>query len=521
MALCKFEYLLRDRPFTIRTDHKNFTFLSTSFSSMIRKWKVFISEFDYKVEHLAGIKNFVCDSFSRLCVNVCHVIEIDSLLCVRVLTPEHHRFISKVHNRITGHSGVERTFRKLVAYLDMHNIPQWETIRADIRLFIRQCPCCQKMSVLKVPIRAHPFTVSSYSPMERLNIDFMGPFPDDGYLLVIIDCFSRWTELYCCASATAAQAALQLLDHFGRFGAPLQLLSDRGSHFVNETISEFLALIGTEHCLTIAYSKEESALVERQNREINRHLRALVFDSAVIDDYKLAVPLVRRILNTNVNSRTGISAADLLFGSMVNLDRGIFLPHNTLPSSDSQQLSSYMTKLLSLQARLVEIAHSNLATADADHIASSSPERTEFPIGSYVLLDYPTDPPTRLHLLRRGPFRVVRFHKNDYVLLDLVTNKEINPVNITRLRSFNYDPLITDPRLVANRENRVFDVEKVLAHRGNTKRLSTLEFLVQWRGFTSDDNSWEPWKHLRTNFVLHDYLRSKGLDSLIPHNFRR
>ena len=206
---------------------------------------------------------------------------------------------------------------------------------------------------------------------------------------------------------------------------------------------------------------------------------------------------------------------------MVNLDRGIFLPQHFLPSGDSQPLSLYMTKLLALQAHLIEIAQSNLEAADAAHIGSSSPERTEFPIGSYVLLDYPTDPPTGLHLLRRGPFRVIQFNKNDYVLLDLVTNKELNPVNITRLRQFDYDPLVTDPRLVANRENRVFDVEKVLAHRGNTKRLGSLEFLVQWRGFSSDDNSWEPWKNLRTNFVLHDYLRSKGLDAFIPHTFRR
>jgi hypothetical protein len=32
--------------------------------------------------------------------------------------------------------------------------------------------------------------------MECLNIDFVGPFPDDGYVFVIIDTFTRWVELY-------------------------------------------------------------------------------------------------------------------------------------------------------------------------------------------------------------------------------------------------------------------------------------------------------------------------------------
>ena len=63
-----------------------------------------------------------------------------------------------------------------------------------------------------------------------------------------------------CYSQTAAECLLQ---HFGRYGAPSQILSDNGSRFVNELISEFLALVDTEHVLTVAYSKEENAMVKR------------------------------------------------------------------------------------------------------------------------------------------------------------------------------------------------------------------------------------------------------------------
>jgi hypothetical protein len=47
-----------------------------------------------------------------------------------------------------------------------------------------------------------------------------------------------------------------------------------GPHFIAEVIEEFLSLIGknkNQHCLTLAYSKVESALVERMNKEVNRH----------------------------------------------------------------------------------------------------------------------------------------------------------------------------------------------------------------------------------------------------------
>jgi transposase InsO family protein len=118
------------------------------------------------------------------------------------------------------------------------------------------------MSLLKIPIAAHAFTTSTYTPMECLNIDFIGPFPDGGFILVIVDTFTRWVELFPTIDATAASAAQALLHHFGRFGAPSQLRSDNGPHFIADLIREFLSLIGTQHCLTLVYSKQENSIIE-------------------------------------------------------------------------------------------------------------------------------------------------------------------------------------------------------------------------------------------------------------------
>jgi hypothetical protein len=84
--------------------------------------------------------------------------------------------------------------------------------------------------------------------MECLNIDFIGPYPDKGYVLVIINSFTRWVMLFHSSAATSKSAALHLFQHFGRFGAPSQLLSDGESHFVNEVITEFTSLVGTQQC---------------------------------------------------------------------------------------------------------------------------------------------------------------------------------------------------------------------------------------------------------------------------------
>ena len=124
------------------------------------------------------------------------------------------------------------------------------------------------MNMLKIRIHAHGFTTSTYTPMECLNIDIIGPFPDQGYILVIVDTFTRWVELYHTIDATASSAAERLLKHFSRFEAPHQLRSDNGPHFIADVIREFIHLVGVSHTLTLAYSKQENAKVEDTTKKL-------------------------------------------------------------------------------------------------------------------------------------------------------------------------------------------------------------------------------------------------------------
>ena len=92
------------------------------------------------------------------------------------------------------------------------------------------------MSDSKFAIFTKPFSLATYSPIVRPNIDFVGPINidnDSGNILVIIDTFSKWVELYACEYATAKAAADSLLQLLGRYEAPSKILPDIGSHFVN------------------------------------------------------------------------------------------------------------------------------------------------------------------------------------------------------------------------------------------------------------------------------------------------
>ena len=139
------------------------------------------------------------------------------------------------------------------------------------------------MSAKDPEINASHFATSNYAIFDTLNVAYIGPFPDKGYILVIIDTFTRWMELFWCANADAKSAADCFLSHFDRFESPNMIRSDRGSHFANELIKDFLDLCGTPHNLTLSYSKQENAIVERVNKEVIKHLRGLVFDKQTLE----------------------------------------------------------------------------------------------------------------------------------------------------------------------------------------------------------------------------------------------
>ena len=194
---------------------------------------------------------------------------------------KYYKLITKVHNTIAGHFGLEVTCQRLETLGH-----RWPQRREHVRRFINlHRPCCQKMRHLKAPIEANRFITSTFIPWERLNKDTIGPLPKDDnnneYIIVIIDCFPRFVMLYAVPDTSAYQAARCILHCMGIFEAPSQILSDRGSQFVNHIIDQLLYLLGIEHQLTLAYSHEENSIVERANKEIMRHLRTIVFHENV------------------------------------------------------------------------------------------------------------------------------------------------------------------------------------------------------------------------------------------------
>jgi transposase InsO family protein len=521
-ALKKFEYLLRDTAFTLRTDHKNLTYLKNdNLSPKVRRWKIWMAEFDMRIEFIKGADNTIADSLSRV-----FPIKSRAICAIEEIPTEYANIIAKYHGGERGHGGVERTLSLIRAAGSKEKA--WQNQRAHVRQFIRTCSCCQKMSVLKVPIHTVPFTLAAYRPMERLYLDTMTfNVPDEEgneHVLVIIDAFTKWVELFPTKSTTAREAAVALLTHIGRFGEPKEIYTDKGSQFVNELFSELKRLIELDHLITTPYSKEENGMVENANKQVLRHVRTLIFDKEIGNNWSLAIPFVQRIMNTTKKVATGATPAELLFSTPHLLEGRVFDPREMYAKHElkDKDMGKWIARCIQTQKTTVATAESLQREMDERNIAKRRKEGgiKEFPVGSYVLLEYPamhvrTGAPNKLLTIRKGPMKVADVNINSYTVEDLITGK-FDTVNITRLNPWLPANPQTDPIEIARKDRQEFVLDYIIAHEGLPQCKTKMLFLVKWRGYDDSENTWEPWNNLRDTEALHIYLRENKLSRLIP-----
>ena len=50
-------------------------------------------------------------------------------------------------------------------------------------------------------------------------------------------------------------------------------------------LTHFYEITGIKHHMTIPYSKEEHGIMERANKEVNRHIRNILFDKNIIPNW--------------------------------------------------------------------------------------------------------------------------------------------------------------------------------------------------------------------------------------------
>jgi hypothetical protein len=323
--------------------------------------------------------------------------------------------------------------------------------------------------------------------MQRLNIDSIGPLSLDGeghkHIVVIIDTFTRYVTLCPAKSLEAKEGAQILFKHICRFGVPDEIQSDNGPQFVNKDLQELFGLTSISHIRVIPYSHQENGIVERVNKEVNRHLRNIIFDNRVYHSWSAYLPMVERIINTTRHSETGQVPAHLVFGKIgINLDRHIL----TTPSTDVQDIvepSTYGAQLLQQQQTLIDIARTHQEEQIQERLRKQQTEPlTVFEAGSYVLRQHPKGRTSKLDPKHIGPFVVVSQNQNNCTIKD--QDGKQTTVHIKELRPYHLNGQ-DRPEDIALRDKKLFIVESIVRHRTpnnktiNNRNKTATTFLVK------------------------------------------
>ena len=145
------------------------------------------------------------------------------------------------------------------------------------------------------------------------------------YVLVMVDCFSRWTEA-CPLHKTAMSVADAFFSNIVcRFGMPSVIHSDQGREFENKVMHELCLLGGSHKTKTTPYHLESDGLVEC----FNMLMMLAMFAGEHKDDWDDLLPPVMMAYRLGVHESTGFSPYRLMFGEecMLPMDIGLSSPY--------------------------------------------------------------------------------------------------------------------------------------------------------------------------------------------------
>jgi hypothetical protein len=231
-------------------------------------------------------------------------------------------------------------------------------------------------------------------------------------------------------------------------------------------------------------------------------------------------------MNAKVRDTVSVSPAELLFGQAINLYSGLLsaIPPESLikglDDSASARLSEHVAKLTKAQHTLIEVARNNQLASDSHHMREAAHFSHVFPVNSYVLYRPPDNSRLKIQMPEAGPYIVVSVLGDKYSIQDLLTHKVVD-THAFNLSEFRYDPTSGfNPTEVAARNAGEFFFDKIVDHTGNVRRRLNMQFRVRWKGYTPDDDTWQPIKTVRETLAFVDYCREKKLSSLVSKRLK-
>ncbi|GFW76646.1 hypothetical protein TNCV_4943631 [Trichonephila clavipes] len=404
-AIEHFHHYLYGQKFLLRTDHASLTWLMNfrNTEGQVARWIQRLNEYYFDIRHRKGSSHGNADALSRRpCPENCrHCSRVETKydyairqITTSTATPPDPwsdekvredqmadpdikpliEFMESSSNKpsrqdISAYSPTTKQYWALWNYLHLRNGVLYRKFESeDGKTFRWQLvlPRSRIPEVLKElhgsptgarkgpKIRSrgelHRYNVGA--PFERIAFDILGPLPrtasGNKYLLVVMDYFTKWPEVYPIPDQEAPTVAEAVVQHWiSRYGVPLQLHSDQGRNFVSAVLKGVCELLGIDKTKTTPLHPQSDGMVERFNRTILNNLSLMVSKNQ--QDWDQKVPLFLLAYRSAVHETTGYSPSQMLFG------RDLRLPCDLLFGRPPDTPSSPEEYVQNLQARFEDV----------------------------------------------------------------------------------------------------------------------------------------------------------------------
>lgn len=120
-------------------------------------------------------------------------------------------------------------------------------------------------------------------PFHTWAMDFVGPItpPSQGkrWILVATENFTKWVEAVALREANAKAVVRFLKENIiCRFGLPQRIVSDNGTHFINQRVADVLDQYQIQHHRSSVYYPQANGQAESTNISLIRILTRMVDD---------------------------------------------------------------------------------------------------------------------------------------------------------------------------------------------------------------------------------------------------
>ena len=304
-VVAKFRPSLMAMPFEVYTDHYALQWLKAmcTGSALLYRWSAALEEYDFTVHHRPGKVQPHIDGLSRLPPKDAQLhIQVDSEEEVSKLAQELHS---------TTHLGGQALWK---LFSDRYSHKAGRRLCIEVA---QSCPQCQLVSDYRHRLKTTG-SIQSRGPWDTFSVDIVVPLPGDRwheFLIVFVDCYSRFTILVPASNHTASTVSDALLCHVvPYFGIPRRLMSDRGREIMGEIWGKLTRSLGIQRLLTFPYHPEGNFINERSHRTVNNMLRARLLDGAPSRTWVDKIPGIMLALSAMAHEPHGFSASMIATG---------------------------------------------------------------------------------------------------------------------------------------------------------------------------------------------------------------